>query len=255
MMKLMEAVPALAATISFVVLTLAFAHEWAFYSIVGTDFQALMSVADYFNSAVSWLPWAGLGFLSAMLWRLSDKTRNVPIEVKEYFYKQNRFRWMLDRGPLWMFYFVAFFGGGFQILFGDWYTRGAIEILFIYLWVRFFVFLIDQESIAKALTVELSQVLLFVPLLFFMAYIGGLTEAASVISKKEPNFIGRLKGQYKERDWLVLRTLSAGVIIREMSVDRLQFVRWDDVSSFQKRIPQVNRNGLVCRMSGYLCRP
>lgn len=249
----MEMVPVVVATVSFVVLTLAFVHEWAFYSVVGSEFQSLMSVADYFNSAVAWLPWAGLGFVVAIIWRLLDKTRNVPREIKEYYYKQNRIRWLLDRSPLWFFYFTAIGAGGFQFLFGDWYTRGALDLLFMALWVHLFMYLIDQESIAGVLTKELSQVLVFAPMLLFMAYIGGLTEAASSISQREPNFIGRLKGQYREREWLVLRILSSGVIVREASADRLRFVKWDEIVALEKPISKINRNGLVCRISGLLC--
>jgi hypothetical protein len=61
--QLISMVPNLLAATSFGVLMLAFVHEWAFYYTVGGDYQALLTVTDYFNSAVGWLPWFALGFI------------------------------------------------------------------------------------------------------------------------------------------------------------------------------------------------
>jgi len=98
-------------------------------------------------------------------------------------------------------------------------------------------------------------VLAFAPWILVIAFIGGSADGASALIRKEPVFLARLKNQYREREWYVLRNLSSGLIVHDLSVDHLEYVKWDDVASFTSKIGQPNRNGLICRISGYLCRP
>ena len=253
--KLLQIIPSIAAAISFAVLSLAFVHEWAFYFVIGGQFRPLMSITDYFNSAAAWLPWVALGAVISIIWRLTDKTRHVPQDAKDAFYKQHRVIWVRDNAPYWLFIFTGVVVGAFQLLVGDWYVRGALEISFFVVWGFFIRSLANQETIVRALTIELVYILMFGPILLFMAYMGGATEAADALARREPNFIGRLKSQYQERDWVLLRTLSSGIIVRDIAADRIQYFKWDGIEAFESKIKQPNRNGLACRLFGYLCRP
>jgi hypothetical protein len=247
--KLLQIIPTLAATTSFVVLSLAFVHEWAFYYVIGGQFQQLVSITDYFNSAISWLPWAALGFCTGAIWSLTDKTRNDSPELKAAFYREHRIRWVTDNALKWIFFSSLVVAGASQFLLGDWYVRAALEFFFMFLWVWLLKSLASQDTIASVVTKEMSYVLVFGPMLLFSAYIGGMSEAAEALSRKDSPFIGRLKNQYQERDWL-----ASGLIVRDLASSRIEYFRWGDVGAFGSKIPQLNRNGLVCRISGYLCR-
>jgi hypothetical protein len=100
-------IPAMAAATSFMVLVLAFIHEWAFYFVIGGQYQSLVSVTDYFNSAIGWLPWAVLGILTALLLELMDPARNIPLEDMDDYHRTHRLRWLFERAPL-LFLFFAF---------------------------------------------------------------------------------------------------------------------------------------------------
>ena len=251
--KLLQIIPSLAAAISFTVLSLAFVHEWAFYYVIGGQFQSLMSITDYFNSAAAWLPWAALGGALAIILTLIDTTRHVPRDAKDAFYRKHRVRWVLDNAPMWSFTFVAVVAGAFQLFMGDWYIRGAFELTFILVWALIVRSLIKQETIANAATKEIIYIVLFGPMMLFSAYVGGAAEAANVLARKDPTFMGRLKGQYPERDWVLLRTLSSGLIVRDVAADRIQYFKWDGIEAFESKVKQPNRNGLICRISGRLC--
>src|SRR5437868_3209142 len=47
-------------------MTLAVVHEWAFFGIIGRQFQALMSPTDYLFSGLQWLPLTGAGYLGGI---------------------------------------------------------------------------------------------------------------------------------------------------------------------------------------------
>ncbi len=126
----------------------------------------------------------------------------------------------------------------------------VLSLAFVHEWAFYYV--IGGPS---ALTKEIGYILFIGPILLFTAYMGGVTEAAEALSRRESTSIGRLKNQYQERNWLVLRTLANGLIVRDLAGDRIQFLRWDDIGAFESTINQPNRNGLVCRVTGYLCHP
>jgi hypothetical protein len=96
----------------------------------------------------------------------------------------------------------------------------------------------------------------FGPMFLVLAYLGGMTEGATAIApNKEPDAIGRLKNEYRERDWFAFRILSNGVLLRDLSEPgRLQFIRWDEIASFETKIVQPNREGLACRITGRTCK-
>ena len=138
-MRLLRSIPALAAALSFAVLSLAFVHEWAFYLVIGDHYQALMGVTDYFNSAIGWLPWVTLGGCLAAFWYLTDNLRHVPNAVKNEYYKQHPVIWFFNEGPNWMFritWWLLFLVGLFQFLFGDWYTNFALMLVVAWFWYR-----------------------------------------------------------------------------------------------------------------------
>jgi hypothetical protein len=252
--KLLQIIPTLAAAISFVVLSLAFVHEWAFYYVIGGQFQQLVGITDYFNSAIGWLPWAALGLCTGAVLNLSSRTRDVSPDEKEKFYRAHRIRWVVDNVPKWFIFTTLVAAGAFQFLFGDWYVRGALQFFFMFLWIVLLKSLASQDTIASVVTKELVYVLAFGPMLLCFAYVGGMTEAAETLSQKESSFIGRLKNQYQERDWVVLRALANGLIVRDLAGSRIEYLKWDDVAVFSSKVPQPNRSGLVCRLGGYLCR-
>lgn len=253
---LLEMIPGVAAATSFLVLVLAFVHEWAFYYVVGGQYQSLVSITDYFNSAIGWLPWAGIGLVSALLWTLADPTRQVPSAIKDQYYKEHRVRWFFEQMPVRFMLWSLTIAGAYQLLLGDWYTRGAIEFFFMFLWLKIITAIMRQKANADVLTKDAAYLISFAPIFLLSAFAGGWAEGASALSPKvEANTIGRLKKEYREREWFVMRSLSNGLLIRDLTEDRqkLQFVRWDDIASVSTKIALPNRNGLVCRLTGKLC--
>jgi hypothetical protein len=253
--KLVGTVPNIVAAVSFLVLVLAFVHEWAYFHVIGGQNQSLLSITDYFNSAVGWLPWVGVGLAIATLMRLTDVTRHIPDDAKSAFYRKHKIRWVFERLPYHFVFWSLVLAGAFQFLFGDWYTRAALEFLVFFIWGKIFQLLAKQESIVSIVSKDVAYIIGFGPLFLAMAYIGGMSEGAAAIAPdKESNAIGRLKKEYRERDWIALRILSNGVLLRDFSDrNRIRFIRWEEIASFDTKIVQPNRNGLVCRLTGRTC--
>ena len=56
MTKIFDKLPQIVAGVSFMVLILAIVHEYAYFAVVGAQYQSLMSATDYLVSALSWMP-------------------------------------------------------------------------------------------------------------------------------------------------------------------------------------------------------
>src|SRR4051794_700759 len=56
MTKILDKLPQIVAGVSFFVLVLAIVHEYAYFAVVGAQYQSLMSATDYLVSALSWMP-------------------------------------------------------------------------------------------------------------------------------------------------------------------------------------------------------
>src|SRR5262245_59933068 len=54
---MLDKFPSLLAVATLLVVSLAVAHEWAYYSEIGIHFQSLVSPTDYLSSTLVWLPY------------------------------------------------------------------------------------------------------------------------------------------------------------------------------------------------------
>jgi hypothetical protein len=256
--SVLKQLPTVAAAISFSILTAAFVHEWAFFYVIGVQYQAFMSVTDYFNSAVSWLPWAVVATAAGGLLAVTDPVRHIPKE----FYEAHPWRWYWDHGGYTFLGGMLVLAGLVQFLFGSWYARpGAMEILFMFVWFKPVQNHLLREKKFATLqhrsfepSTDAIVLVLGVPVALFIVFMGGLQEGAAALSSKEPVYYARLKKEYRENSWFVLRNLSSGAIVRELGSDRIQYVKWDDVAVFQSKIAPLNKNGLICRITGYACK-
>src|ERR1700730_5272203 len=59
-MLIIDKLPQIIAGATFLVFVLAFVHEFAYFQVVGSQFQSLMTATDYLVSAISWMPFIGL---------------------------------------------------------------------------------------------------------------------------------------------------------------------------------------------------
>src|SRR5260370_31203685 len=113
----------------------------------------------------------------------------------------------------------------------------VLSLAFVHEWAFYYV--IGGPS---ALTKEIGYILFIGPILLFTAYMGGVTEAAEALSRRESTSIGRLKNQYQERNWLVLSTLAKGLIFRDLAGDRIQFLISSHLGPFDSTLNTPNPN-------------
>jgi hypothetical protein len=56
MKEILDLVPKAIALLSFAVLALTVVHEWGYFWVLGSHFQAVASAYDYFSNSILWLP-------------------------------------------------------------------------------------------------------------------------------------------------------------------------------------------------------
>jgi hypothetical protein len=127
----------------------------------------------------------------------------------------------------------------------------------MYLWFKIITKIAKLKANANIISLQNIPFMIIVPFIFIMAFFGGWSEGASSLSPQiEANAIGRLKKEYRDREWFVMRSLANGLLLRDLSEDgnQLQFILWDDIARFSSKITPLNHNGFVCRVTGWACR-
>ena len=83
-------IPALIALLSVFALIASVLHEWAYFSVIGPQYQALLTSTDYLAHAIFWLPLAALILLAWFaLSMLANKFGNY-LDSEERHYKVRR---------------------------------------------------------------------------------------------------------------------------------------------------------------------
>jgi hypothetical protein len=252
------AVSGVTAALTFAVLTLAFVHEWGFFFIVGRHFQSLLSFSDYFTSAIGWLPWSIVGLGVGAIFNFGEQRQFgfASIWERDAFYAKNRKLWFRDRFPFWLIVWSAFFGGGFQFLFGDWYSDPVImsvEFLFMFWWMRACVWFDVHEKSPTRGRPHVLIVILVVPVMLVFAFAGGIRDGASAVRAKEPNVTAKLENEQLEKSWVMLRALASGILFKEPAKDQIRFIKWADIAAIQEKAPPLSHQGLLCRVFGVAC--
>lgn len=254
---LLKYTPATIAAISFAVLCLAVTHEWAYFLVVGTQFQALMSATDYFTSSLFWLPLiiigiTGAALINLVLRRLENFRTEEEIAAS---FKSPKQAWRARRLPEVLSTTLIICLGLFQLIFENVYQIGVLSVAFGIAWLWLFIWIIKHEKVGKVVSRPTSFLLLFAPSLCVFAFFNGLSEGFLALTTVKAVYVVKLKDEPHERNWSVLRTLSAGPIARDLVDNRILFVRWENISFFAARVAVPDTRSIACRIADFRCPP
>jgi hypothetical protein len=248
LLKTLADVSTLAAAISFGVLCIAFVHEWAYFGVVGRQFQSLMSPSDYVSSAISWLPLAvGTFLIGYLIEHFVRRTEGFRSEAEiAATYPTVRRWWWVRQFPWVVGRWLALVNAGLVLLVLNIYLAGPMVALGItVLWYACVQWYLGHPRIAAALTDRQRSALLFVPVIGVWVFLAGQSSGYSDLTTPHRLMILKPKSD-SERNVVLLRTFGAGLLIREPVANRVAFTKWDEISSISYRTQLPDNRSYLC---------
>jgi hypothetical protein len=246
----LEKIPSLIGVATFAALSAVVAHEWGYFGVIGSDFQALFTTYDYVSELliligpvfVSLVLWFGLQL--AITYRRSLKSGNdVP-----------KSKW----GKWWEWFSSLLFGVLviLALLLSDDPSQSILYDLLALLWLFVVLYVLEQlvaSTLAKSPVVML--VVLLIGLMIFMYGYG--RDGAYTDLKDTTNQYRLILGKDKEsgRSVKILRLLDRGAIVFDPATKAVEFHPREDIVLLQHDAPKWEAGSFACRHWGWNCIP
>jgi hypothetical protein len=246
--------PQLIAGASFFVLILAITHEFAYYQIVGSEFQSLMSATDYLVSSLSWLPlfvvitFAGVvGVLALIRWSGGRPHSEMRETSKPYRRLSHVMELLFGSG-------TAIATAVVVVLFGNPYDLRLIGGLISVSSVAFVVWLAKTEIFRSVITLPVYIIAPGAFVFVALAFVYGRWDGYHDLTR--PVNVHTLKVKDNSTEvvkFVVLRLLTAGVLVRKLDEQRIQFYRWDQIETLSREFGPLDSRSVVCRLLKWDC--
>jgi hypothetical protein len=232
--------------LSFCLIAATTVHDWGYFYIVGSKFRSIQTTYDYFAYAIEWMP--PLFLLVLVAWGISDfSTRKLAARAAEGLsgqaerrFRQRRFVYVL------LLFFLASVSLMIFVLLP--YPRNLPGLVLTILAILTLVFVYAVKSVVQYSLIFAASV----ALIYFVGLAEGIGDVTREIRTASNVHTMQLKGMI-ERHVMLLRTFEKGILIRNPSNDRVEFIRWDQVEMLSHRAsPDLQPGG--CRWLGLFCR-
>lgn len=228
-------------------LVMSVSHELGYFYIVGSQFQTFLTTTDYLSNAVVYLPMALVFAYGWIDWTKLRETTE-PQTPKDW---KNWKTWIAP--CLFWFFFV------FMITTTTWPPLWSSMYYFVTIfvlvwgrtWKNVFPFTVAEPT---DLIYVLRQLVRLGPPLIVGMFVYGYVEASGDVSTYKNPYIFAFKGNEAEHDpRIFLRNFDRGVLIRNPTDNRVEFVKWDDVISISKLGSGLPARPLYCWLFKNLC--
>jgi hypothetical protein len=216
-------------------------HEYGYFSLIGRNFQTLLTTSDYLANAVLWLPLV-LMFALGVEWENLD----VRPSTQKLSWKDWR-RW-----PAALFAVIMLLA----IITSPWppspLSMSGIMLIIIWIWSRVHKrFYRPIEGLEDLNLIYLRVVKVgppFLALVFLWGWIQGSIDARTT---SDP-YLVRFKDQEQAQLRVLLRNFERGLLMRNAVSNRIEFQKWDGVLTLEK-VPSDSSESFACFFISALC--
>jgi hypothetical protein len=213
-------------------------HEYGYFLVIGTNFQALLTTSDYLASAVWWLP-PVLSYAIIADWKLEDSS---PGKVP----------WKHWRTWLAIFALASI---AFGIIFSPWPPSLLSVLVFMLLamlawfalykrsalyqrWYRAFEEQDDLNSI-------FLRLLKFGPPFLALVFLWGWIQGSNDANSTSDPYLVKFKDRDQAESRILLKNFERGLLMRNAASKRIEFHKWDEVVALEK-MPNAKSESLAC---------
>ena len=240
---MLEKLPSVVTITTFAALCLAISHEWAYYGVIGSEYQALYTTSDY----ITLLIWgAGAVFLSGVIfWLIQFVAFRSDDFTLPPFSNAKTLRGYMDRNnSLVIISFLTlfdFFLGTSQVNIWSYLLLATIVL-------RGLLYIFRHEKLKQYDRGWLTLLIYGLPLgmITFYGY-GKMSAYEDIDNKQPPRYEPRLKEQYVSRDVNVLRFLEKGAIVFDPKTRTVEFLRSDMIARVARKTPELDNRSFVCK--------
>lgn len=224
-----------AATVALLVISVT--HEYGYFWVVGSRLQTFVTASDYFSNAIVWLPWLVFILYFYVDW-------DVLMGRRKYGFGWN---WATY---LWFAFIFGLPILGLLLLDEIWIF--GIIIPAILAWLAFFVGRLPYAN-TESETLKLThRAMVITPIVIVLSFGWGITQGQSALkSFDEPYTIDMKSGEKIQR--IMLRTFDKGLLVRDMTENRIEFIKWDDFTKLYRYAPPERKMPMVCIWFGVRC--
>jgi hypothetical protein len=247
---MLEKLPSIVTITTFASLCLAISHEWAYYDVIGSEYQALYTTSDYitllvWSTGAAFLVVMTLGLLQFVAFRSDNFT--VPS-----FSMEKTLGGFMDRNE----FLVAL---ALCTLLDFLFSTSQVNVwaygLFAYIVFRGLLYIFGHEKMRRYAQGWYALLVYGLPVGMIVSYGIGKASAYEDIGNKHPRYELRLKDQYVSRDVNVLRFPEKGVIVFDPIARKVEFVRQDMILGVITKAPELDSRSFACKHWEVMCAP
>jgi hypothetical protein len=244
---LFERFPSIIAVATFAALSIIVAHEWAYFEVLGADFQSLFSTYDYIAQLTVWFGPVFVILLFALGVQLAS-LRADDFERK----KAAKSKWgkLIEDWFLEILWFILFI---LALLLSDESKRSSLYILLSLLWFRLAAYIMSHPKLNDFRISAAGLMAVILPATMIVFYGIGRDSAYTDLKDTKTPYELRLKTQPDVERVKVLRLIEKGIISFDPLAKSIRFHRHDDIVWLKKPSPQWDTRSYVCRIWGWVC--
>jgi hypothetical protein len=236
MENFLDRATALIATASATILIISICHEYGYFFIVGSAFQSFLTFSDYFSNAIFWLPALVIAIYSATNF---DVLKRRPVFSKEQWSNWVALAIALA-GPFAAFFFAPY----------DFFAVTCV-FTFVFFWAIIFDLLIPPTD--SQFASSLRQVVKFGVPICIASMAWGIVHGSVALTHAYDAYILKFEKDNSEELRVVLRSFEKGILVRDAKLDRVEFVKWSDLTELIKIREVPTRDPLSCSFFNWRC--
>jgi hypothetical protein len=218
-------------------LLLSITHEYGYFWVVGSKFQMLLSTTDYFSNAILWIPFLVIVTYGYLDWDVLLGKR----------------RYEIGRGWWNKIWFALMFGSPVVAFFFYEHVWIFTFILpAIWVWVAWIAGKLPYSNAEIEGQRLVHRAMVVTPVVALVSFGGGVTQGQTALETFDEPYQLELKQGIKINR-IVLRTFDKGVLVRDPSENRIEFIKWEELQKLSRFAAAERNMPLSCQAFGINC--
>ena len=247
--------PSISALVVGITLALSVLHEWAYFSVIGSEYMFVMRASDYVAAALKWLPTTLGTILIMLIYEMYMKRVEKGLTEEEIIASSNnpeRLRAFRNSPYPVLMVLILITGALYFLFIPGKPLNGPIPIAIYVLWLLFIQWVFSNERMSKKIGELGRVVLIFVPLVLILTASDGLNSAEADLRVTDGKYSVLLTKE-KRLDAQFLRSMESGVLLRTPTDKEIVFLPWSQVTKISIAHQNVVSESRACSWFGILC--